>query len=108
MLGVLLRRQGWPVAYLGQNVPFHDLAKFIDDLQPPAVVLVAMCEESAQALAEWPRWIKQVRGNPIIAFGGRAFIVRPELQEMIPGIYLGSAIQDGLKNLFSLIHGMEK
>jgi hypothetical protein len=96
------------VAYLGQNVPFHDLAKFIDDLQPPAVVLVAMCEESARALAEWPRWIKPVRGNPVITFGGRAFIVWPELPGMIPGIYLGSTIQDGLKNLVSLIHGTEE
>lgn len=29
MLGVLLRRKGWPIAYLGQNVPFPDLASFI-------------------------------------------------------------------------------
>ena len=42
MLGVLLRRQGWPVAYLGQNVPFADLAAFVEQVQPGAVVLVAM------------------------------------------------------------------
>ncbi len=103
MLGVLLRRQGWPVAYLGQNVPFHDLAKFIDDLHPPAVVLVAMCAEPARALAEWPRWIKQVGGNPVIAFGGRAFVIQPELQGMVPGIYLGDSIQKGMESLEGLI-----
>jgi DNA-binding transcriptional MerR regulator len=108
MLGVLLRRQGWPVAYLGQNVPFHDLAEFIDDIHPPAVVLVAMCEEPARELAEWPHWIKQVGGNPLITFGGRAFVVQPELQGMVPGIYLGTAIQAGLTNLVSFIQRAEK
>jgi len=103
MLGVLLRRQGWPVAYLGQNVPFHDLANFISDIQPPAVVLVAMCEEPARALIEWPQWINQVGGNPVITFAGRAFVIQPELQGMVPGIYLGGAISDGLRNLVSII-----
>ena len=108
MLGVLLRRQGWPVAYLGQNVPFHDLAKFIDDIHPRAVVLVAMCEEPARALADWPQWIHQMGGNPVIAFGGRAFVVQPELQGIVPGIYLGASIPDGLANLVSIIQRAEK
>ena len=103
MLGVLLRRKGCPVAYLGQNVPFHDLAKFIGDIHPPVVVLVAMREEPARTLAEWPHWINQVGGNPIVAFGGRAFIVRPELHGMVPGIYLGATIQDGINKLVSLL-----
>jgi DNA-binding transcriptional MerR regulator len=103
MLGVLLRRKGWPVAYLGQNVPFRDLAEFIDDIHPPAIVLVGMCEEPARALAEWPQWIKPVDGNPIIAFGGRAFVLQPELQGTVPGIYLGASLQDGIINLVSLL-----
>ncbi len=103
ILGVLLRRQGWPVAYLGQNVPFHDLAEFVDEIRPRAVVLVAMCSEQAQALTEWPQWIKQKNGNPIITFGGRAFVIQPELQKMVPGIFLGLTIQDGLRNLLSLL-----
>jgi DNA-binding transcriptional MerR regulator len=108
MLGVLLRRQGWPVAYLGQNVPFHDLAMFIEDIHPRVVVLVAMCEESALALAEWSQWIKPVNGNPIITFGGRAFIVQPDLQKMVPGTYLGSSIPDGLRSLISIIQRADK
>ena len=103
MLGVLLRRQGWPVAYLGQNLPFRDLADFSNDIHPVAIVLVAMCEEPARALANWPQWIKQLGGNPVIAFGGRAFVVQPELQALVPGIYLGATISDGLKNLVSLL-----
>jgi hypothetical protein len=108
MLGVLLRRQGWPVAYLGQNVPFHDLANFIDNIHPSAVVLVAMREETARALAEWPRWIKPGSNDPVIAFGGRAFVFHPELQGMVSGIYLGDSIQDALTNLVSLMERMKQ
>jgi hypothetical protein len=107
MLGVLLRRQGWPVAYLGQNVPFHDLAEFIDGIHPRAVVLVAMGNKPARALVEWPQWIKQVGGNPVITYGGRAFVIQPELQGMVPGIYLGGTIQEGLANLVSIIQRPE-
>jgi methanogenic corrinoid protein MtbC1 len=103
MMGVLLRRQGWPVAYLGQNVPFQDLASHIETTNPQAVVLVAMSEESARTLADWPNWIKQLAGHPIIAFGGRAFVIQPELQALVPGIYLGNSIPDGFTNLVSII-----
>lgn len=103
MLGILLRRKGWPVAYLGQNVPFHDLAEFITDIQPPAIVLLAMREETTQALAEWPRWIPQADGKPLVTFGGRAFVVRPELRQIIPGHYLGDTIQEGMVRLESLL-----
>ena len=104
MLGVLLRRQGWPVAYLGQNVPFHDLAEFADEIHPAAVVIVAMQEESARGLAEWPQWIKQVGGSPTVAFGGRVFVVHPELQDMVPGLYLGDSIQEGITKLKMFLH----
>ncbi len=74
MLGVLLRRQGWPVAYLGQNVPFADLAVFVEQIQPGALVLVGMLEEPARLLADWPQWIKQTAGRPLVTFAGRAFV----------------------------------
>ena len=69
--------------------------------------MVAMLEETARALAEWPQWINQVGGKPVIAFGGRPFIVQPELQGIVPGIYLGENIQDGLSNLISIIQNAE-
>jgi methanogenic corrinoid protein MtbC1 len=105
MLGVLLRRQGWPVAYLGQNVPFHDLAKFVEDIHPSLVVLLAMREETARNLAEWPQWIRQDKEKPHVTFGGRAFIVHPELQAMVPGIYLGDSLQVGLSKISGLLQG---
>jgi DNA-binding transcriptional MerR regulator len=104
MLGVLLRRQGWPVAYLGQNVPLRDLAAFVRQIQPPVVVLVAMQEEPARTLAKWPQAIAQIGGKPLVAFGGRAFVVQPELQRRVPGLYLGSSLQDGWRHLIEILH----
>lgn len=103
MLGVLLRRQGWPVAYLGQNVPFADLAGFIREIGPAAVVLVAMREDSARALAEWPRWIGEELKNIPLTYGGRAFVVQPELIKTVPGTYLGDTIQSGIEKIQSML-----
>jgi DNA-binding transcriptional MerR regulator len=103
MLAVLLRRRGWPVAYLGQNVPFVDLATFVEQVQPQAVVLVGMLAETAHALADWPDWIKPVGGRPLVAFAGRAFVLLPELRNQVPGLYLGDTIQAGLAKLEELL-----
>jgi len=105
MLGVLLRRQGWPVAYFGQNMPFPDLAAFIHQIQPSAVVLVAMSEETARYLADWPQWITQSAGKPLMTFGGRAFTLQPDLRRRVQGIYLGDTIQEGLQKLTELLDG---
>ncbi|MDW8227752.1 MAG: MerR family transcriptional regulator [Anaerolineales bacterium] len=103
MLGVLLRRKGWPVAYLGQNVPFPDLADFVRQIHPPLVILVAIREETARHLSEWPRWIVQAGGKPIVAFGGRAFVVNPALQALVAGLYLGNTIQEAMNRLENLL-----
>jgi DNA-binding transcriptional MerR regulator len=103
MLGVLLRRRGWPVAYLGQNVPFSDLALFIEQIQPSAVVLVAMRAETANLLIDWPKWILQRNGKPAILFGGRAFLQTPDLQRQVAGSYLGDTIQQGADRLGQLL-----
>ena len=105
MLGVMLRRQGWPVTYLGQSLPLPDLAAYVQEAQPPAVVLVAMREESARALAEWPRWLPDAAttGQPIICFGGRIFSQDPAWRERVPGVYLGDTLQAGLGLLTQLL-----
>ena len=103
MLGVLLRRQGWPVAYLGQNVPFADLAVFVEQVEPRLLVLVGMLEASARSLAEWPIWIKPSAVQPLVAYGGRAFVLWPELKKQVPGIYLGDSIQEGVARLEELL-----
>lgn len=103
MLGVLLRRQGWPVAYLGQSQPLSDLAAFTQVIHPPAIVLVAMSEETVQALSAWPKHLAQAAGNPMVGFGGRVFLGNPDLQRSVPGTYLGSSLQEGLSQLTAFL-----
>ena len=96
VLGALLRRR-WPVAYLGQAVPLGDFANFVRDIRPSAVVLVAMREETAAALSEWPQWLPEAAqsGRPPVGFGGRIFSLNPEWTPRVPGTYLGSTFRQG-------------
>lgn len=98
MLGVLLRRRRWPVAYLGQAVPLPDLARFVRDIRPPLVALVAMTEETGQELLGISEWLPEIResGRPVIAFGGRAFNLNTGLRAQMPGVYLGATLMDGV------------
>jgi methanogenic corrinoid protein MtbC1 len=104
-LSALLQRRRWPVAYLGQSVPLDDLARFVREMQPLAIVLVAMGEESAQSLAEWPDALSGVVQNdrPFVGFAGRIFVKQPEWRARVPGIYLGDSVEDGLETLEKLL-----
>lgn len=105
MFGVLLRRRRWPVQYLGQALPLEDLAAFVRASHPPAVVLVAMREETAEALAEWPEWLPEVTkaGHPLITYGGRVFTKWPEWRQRVPGIFLGRTLTEGVETLDRLL-----
>jgi DNA-binding transcriptional MerR regulator len=105
MLSVLLRRRRWPVSYLGQSVPMTDLASFVHDIRPSMVVLVAMAEEPAAAIAEWPIWLPEAvtTGRPAVGFGGLAFTEQPELIGRTPGVYLGSTLEQGLHAIERLL-----
>jgi len=105
ILGVLLRRRHWPVAYLGQSVPLHDLATFVREITPPAVVLVAMTEEPALALARWPRWLPESAqsGRPATTYGGLIFTEQPEWREKVPGTFLGETLQQGVETIDRLM-----
>lgn len=105
VLGALLRRQRWPVAYLGQSVPLPDLATFVRETKPPAVVLVAMTEETASALLEWPRWLPEAteRGYPVFCFGGQVFTAKPEWRAKMPGLFLGETLEEGLDHLTRIL-----
>jgi DNA-binding transcriptional MerR regulator len=105
ILGALLRRRGLPVVYLGQAVPLADLASLVRDTRPAVVVLVAMREETAAALAGWPQWLPEATGagRPVVGFGGRIFTLDPAWRARVPGVFLGESFQAGLENIERLI-----
>jgi len=101
ILGALLRRRRWPIAYLGQSMPLQDLAHFLRDYNPSMAVLVAMTEDSASELAQWPQWLPDAaqNGKPIIGYGGRVFNLQPEWRLRVAGTYLGSTFREGLASI---------
>lgn len=105
VLGALLRRRRWPIAYLGQAVPLPDLATFVREIKPSAIVLVAMLEETATALSEWPQYLPEVAmsGWPPVGFGGRIFTMSPEWRLRMMGNYLGNDFQQGIDNIERLV-----
>ena len=105
ILGSLLRRRRWPIAYLGQAVPLADLSNFIRDLHPSIIVLVAMTETTATELADWPHWLPEIaqNGKPVLGYGGRIFTLQPEWRLRMPGVYLGDDFRQAVKNIEDLI-----
>ena len=105
ILGSILRRRRWPIAYLGQALPVQDLASFVRDLKPSMVVVVAMTENTAAELIEWPQWMPEVfqTGKPIVGYGGRIFTKRPEWRLRMAGVYLGDTFRYGLSTIERLL-----
>jgi DNA-binding transcriptional MerR regulator len=105
ILGALLRRRRWPVAYLGQSMPLDDLAEFVRSVKPPLLLLVAMTESTAQKLIEWPDYMPDIaqKGSPIVGYGGRIFTLQPEWRLKMKGLYLGSSFREGLDTVERLL-----
>lgn len=105
MLAVLVRRRGWPIAYLGPSVPLEDLASFVASARPALVVLSAMSEEGAEAIADWPDFLPEAaeQGRPRICFGGRVFSRDPAWQERVPGEFLGGTLDEASARIEQLL-----
>jgi DNA-binding transcriptional MerR regulator len=105
MLGVLLRRRRWPALYLGQSLPLSDLRVLAEQIKPTLIVFVAMSEAAGLALSTWPLYLVSEGETrpPIIGYGGRAFIERPDLVDLTPGAFLGKTIDEGLRRIHRLM-----
>jgi DNA-binding transcriptional MerR regulator len=105
ILATLLTRRRWPILYLGQAVPLDDLASFVAENSPLAVVLVAMREETAAALESWPEAMPEPHrtGRPPVGYAGRAFVLEPAWKDRVPGAYLGDTVLEGLATLEGLL-----
>jgi hypothetical protein len=105
MPGLLLQRSRWPIIYLGQSVDLPDLISFVENIRPSMIVFVAMTEDSAQALSQWPQWLstEQDKKTPIVAYAG--YILTQDLTwiERVSGVYLGHTLLDGLDTANDLL-----
>jgi DNA-binding transcriptional MerR regulator len=95
MVSLALRRSGWRVLYLGQNVPGEQLVSEITRLRPEAVCLSATTLSSADALHDVYETVGAMpEPRPRLAFGGRAFNAHPELRASFPGVIMAATARE--------------
>lgn len=101
VLALLMRRRGWPVVFLGANVPINRLQEAVEAAGPNLVVAVAQqlaTAASLRAMAE------SLRAQHVpLAYGGTIFTELPALQNRIPGHYLADRIQDAPRVIENLV-----
>ncbi|MFP3853381.1 MAG: MerR family transcriptional regulator [Anaerolineales bacterium] len=101
VLALVMRRRGWPVVYLGANVPLNRLQSAIDAANPKLVVAVAQQISTAASLRQMGEHLYDL--DIPLAYGGDIFNVLPGLKDRITGHYLGELLTDAPKMIESLI-----
>jgi methanogenic corrinoid protein MtbC1 len=89
MLALLLRREGYRVEFLGQDVHIEDLLEYARMERPAMICLTAMQEQAARELRRVNQGLSNLRPKPKFGYGGRVFNLKPALRESTPGIFLG-------------------
>jgi MerR family transcriptional regulator, light-induced transcriptional regulator len=95
LVSLILRRHGWRVVYLGQNVPTDHLNMEIGRQRPSLVCLSATTRGSVEGLVEIAESIRGLsEPRPRLALGGRAFNTHPELKELFPEAYFAATASE--------------
>lgn len=101
LITLLLRRRGWPVTYLGANVPLGRLETTLAVARPALAVVSAQQLPSAANLREMALLL-QSEGVPV-AFGGLVFNIIPSLRERIPGHFVGPSLAEVVPTVETLL-----
>ncbi len=92
-LAIFLRRSGFRVVYLGQNVPLDSLLGMVRALHPDAVCISSTRAETAASLYNLRDSLDKMQAMegyaPLLAYGGRVFNRFPHISERLGGLYLG-------------------
>lgn len=99
MFSIFLRREGYRVEFLGQDVNVEDLLDYVRVERPSMVVLTAGSSASAHELQRIHAGLNAMRPKPKFGFGGRAFNLSPSLRETTPGVFLGDTLSSGVHRL---------
>lgn len=95
LVSLTLRRAGWRVIYLGQNVPADHLTRELQKLRPDLVCLSCTGRESALAAREVHAALASLpEPRPQLILGGLAFRMYPELAAEFPSATVISNARD--------------
>jgi len=90
LLTLLLRRRGWPVVFLGADVPADRLGAAVAAIRPDLIILSAQRLPSAAALLAL---VQALHGSTPIGYGGGVFNSLPAIRSRIPGHFLGESVE---------------
>ncbi|MEO8286668.1 MAG: B12-binding domain-containing protein [Chloroflexota bacterium] len=103
VLALFLRRSGYRVVYLGQNVPLDSLESMIESMNADAVCISATRAETASALYSLRDFLdaleKKTGSAPLLSYGGQVFNKFPHITERLGGIYLGEDARAAVRTL---------
>jgi methanogenic corrinoid protein MtbC1 len=109
VLALFLRRSGYRVVYLGQNVPDESLISMVRTLRPALVCCSASRTETAASLRPLADAVQQMRTEsgwaPVLAFGGTLFTRHPDLAQKMGAVYLGPDASAAVRQLGALLGG---
>ncbi|HEX8598364.1 MAG TPA: B12-binding domain-containing protein [Chloroflexia bacterium] len=102
-LAIFLRRSGFRVVYLGQNVPLDSLLGMVRALHPDVVCISATRAETAAALYNLRDSLDKMQAMegraPLLAYGGRVFNRFPHITDRLGGLYLGEDARKAVTTL---------
>lgn len=97
LLTIYLRRAGYSVHYLGQNLHTEDVVRDVARRRPAMILLSASSEESAARLTEMTAQLAELDSHqPLIGYGGRIFDNHPELRTNVTGVYMGATAEEAV------------
>jgi MerR family transcriptional regulator, light-induced transcriptional regulator len=104
LLAIYLRRSGYRVHYLGQNLPIEDFVNEVKRQQPAMLLLSASTDQAAEELGRLVSHLTALDPfAPIIGYGGQIFNKRPELRSTIAGTYMGASAQEAVQQINALL-----
>jgi DNA-binding transcriptional MerR regulator/methylmalonyl-CoA mutase cobalamin-binding subunit len=104
LLCIYLRRAGFQVRYLGQDLPADDLLQEAVLQKPALVLLSAASADSAARLRQvCERLVAIEPPRPIVGYGGRVFNLNPELRDSMTGVFLGASAAEAVEAVLELL-----
>jgi MerR family transcriptional regulator, light-induced transcriptional regulator len=110
MLALFLRRRGFDVIYLGQNIADTQLDEMIESIGPAMLILTSTTFQSAIRLLDVVEQLSASATHAnsarpfVLAYGGIVFQHAPELRAHIPAVYLGDDIREGVARAIVLLN----
>lgn len=103
MFAMLMEQRGWEIIYLGQNVSSEGLADLLGRLTPAVLCVGVTMMENVPGIFDIARAAAQIDSKLLaFAYSGQIFADNRELQQRLPGQYLGDNLQQAMQNCNAL------